>query len=181
MWWSETLSRRAALGVGVARGSRALGALGTFGALAALPGCGFQLRQPPSLSFASISLLGFAPRSALAEELRRQLLTQVQVLDDSNKAAVVLQALEDKRERSVVASTSAAQVRELRLRLKLSFRVQTPAGRELTPRVELLAQRDLSYSETAALAKEQEELVLFRDMQADIVAQVLRRLAALSL
>ena len=149
------------------------------GSAAALTGCGFQLRRPPELNFQSIALTGFAPRSPLAEELRRQLLLQVRVLDTPDKAQVVLHALEDQRERSVVASTSAAQVRELQLRLKLNFRAHTPGGRELIPRSELLLQRDMSYSENAALAKEFEEAELFRELQADLVGQVLRRLAAI--
>jgi LPS-assembly lipoprotein len=44
--------------------------------------------------------------------------------------------------------------------------------------VELLQQRDISYSESAALAKEAEEALLYRDMQTDVVQQTLRRLAA---
>jgi LPS-assembly lipoprotein len=148
------------------------------GAALLVSGCGFQLRQPPRLSFASIALMGFAPRSPMADELGRQLRQQVRVLDTPDKADVVLQVLEDVRERSVVASTSAAQVRELQLRLKFHFRAQTPGGRELIPRVELLLLRDLNYSETAALGKELEEAELFRDLMADVVGQVLRRLAA---
>jgi LPS-assembly lipoprotein len=150
----------------------------TLAAAGGMAGCGFELRRPPRLGFESIALTGFAPRSPLAEELRRQLLQQVRVLDTPARAQVVLHALEDQRERSVVASTSAAQVRELQLRLKLNFRAHTPSGRELIARSELLLQRDLSYSETAALAKEFEEAELFREMQADLVGQVLRRLAA---
>jgi LPS-assembly lipoprotein len=38
--------------------------------------------------------------------------------------------------------------------------------------------RDLNFSENAALAKEFEQEALFRDMQSDVVLQVLRRLAA---
>ena len=146
-----------------------------------LGGCGFALRRPPTLAFQSIALVGFAPRSPLAEDLRRELLKQVRVLDNPALAQVVLQALDDGRERSVVASTTAAQVRELQLRLKFNFRAQTPLGRELIPRAELLLKRDLSYSETQALAKEVEEAELFREMQADVVAQVMRRLAAVNL
>ncbi len=145
---------------------------------AAMGGCGFTLRRPPRLAIRTIALVGFAPRSPLAEALRRELLQQVSVLDDAAKAQVVLRALDDARERSVVASTAAAQVRELQLRLKFNFRADTPGGRELIPRVELLLKRDLSYSETQALAKEAEEAELFREMQADVVTQVLRRLAA---
>ena len=151
----------------------------TGGALL-LGGCGFKLRQPAKLSFASIALTGCGRRSTLAEELRRQLAQQVQVLESPDKADVVLEVLDDQREKSVVASTAAAQVRELQLRLKFSFRARAPGGRELIPRVDLLVKRDLSYSETAALAKEAEEAELFREMQTDVVAQVLRRLAAVT-
>jgi LPS-assembly lipoprotein len=143
-----------------------------------LAGCGFELRRPPRLAFQRIALTGFAKRSPLAEEFRRQLGAQVKVLDDPAQSQVVLHAIDDARERSVVASTSAAQVRELQLRLKFNFRAHTPLGRELIPRAELLLSRDLSYSETAALAKEAEEAELYREMQADVVTQVLRRLAA---
>ena len=146
----------------------------------ALAGCGFRLRQPARVSFASIALVGFAPRSPLAEELKRQLLQQVKVLDAPDKAEVILQALDDVREKSVVASTAAAQVRDMQLRLKFNFRARTPGGRELISRAELLVSRDLSYSETAALAKEQEEATLYREMQGDVVAQVMRRLASVT-
>ena len=77
-----------------------------------------------------------------------------------------------------MATTSAAQVRELQLRLKLIFRAHTPGGRELIARSELLLLRDMNYSENAALAKEFEESEIFREMQTDLVGQVLRRLAA---
>ena len=155
-------------------------ALASAGASFALAGCGFDLRQPARVSFSSIALVGFARRSPLADELKRQLQKQVSVLEAPDKAEVVLQALDDVREKSVVASTAAAQVRELQLRLKFNFRARTPGGRELIPRAELMVSRDLSYSETAALAKEHEEAELFREMQSDIVAQVLRRLAAVT-
>lgn len=173
MWSSEAagLRRRAAL-LAVISGAAGLGPLA---------GCGFHIRQPARLTFGSISLAGFAPRSPLAEALRRELARSVRVLEPPAAPDVVLRALEDRRERIVVASTSAAQVRELKLRLSLHFRALTPSGRELIPRVELLIDRDLSYNETAALAKEQEEAELFRDMQSDVVAQVLRRLASVSL
>ena len=74
-----------------------LPALAALSALPALTGCGFQLRRPPELTFNSIALTGFTPRSPLAEELRRQLLLQVRVLDAPDKAQVVLHAMEDQR------------------------------------------------------------------------------------
>ena len=57
----------------------------------------------------------------------------------------------------------------------------TPAGQLLLPASDLLQTRDMSYNETAALAKQQEELLLYRAMEDDIVAQVLRRLSSIKL
>jgi LPS-assembly lipoprotein len=61
----------------------------------------------------------------------------------------------------------------------LHYRAHTPTGRELLPTEELLLTRDLNYNETDALAKEYEEAQLYRDMQTDLVAQVLKRLSTL--
>lgn len=154
-------------------------ALGALGA-AALAGCGFELRRAPELRFSSLALAGFKPKSTLADELRRQIGTSTTtiVADSPAQAQVVLEALTDAREKSVVASTAFGQVRELQLRSRFGFRLRTPAGRELIPATEILLSRDMSYSESAALAKEQEEEALYRSMQNDIAAQVLRRLAS---
>jgi LPS-assembly lipoprotein len=157
-----------------------LAALLLAGAL--LAGCGFAMRQPPDLDFKQIALRGFARDSAMAEELRRQLRASpgVDVVDGSNGADAVITALQDGLERVVAASTSAGQVRELTLRARLRFEVRDGAGRELIAATELLQTRDMSYTESTALAKEQEARLLGRAMQADVASQVLRRLAALS-
>jgi LPS-assembly lipoprotein len=144
-----------------------------------LAGCGFQLRGTPPMAFQTITLTGFAPRSPMADALRRSLADRVRVVDPPATADVVLHAMADRRERNVVATTSAAQVRELQLRVVLQFRAHTPGGRELLAAAELLQTRDLTFAESAALAKEHEENELFSDMQADLVAQVMRRLAAI--
>ena len=146
----------------------------------ALAGCGFELRRAPELRFRSLQLSGFGANSPLADELRQQINASrtTLVVETAAQAQVVLEALADARERSVVASTAAGQVRELQLRARLNFRLRTPEGKELIPATEILLSRDMSYSESAALAKEQEEALLFRAMQSDIVAQVMRRLAA---
>ena len=150
-------------------------------AAAVLAGCGFQLRQAPRLPFRSMALVGFAPQSALADALRMQLRdSQVLLLEAPATAQVVFEALTDARERSVVASTAAGQVREVQLRVRLRFRVATPAGKLLLAADELLLSRDMSYSETAALAKAQEEALLYRAMDEDIVGQVMHRLAAIA-
>ena len=149
--------------------------LGALAALGWLTGCGFELRRTPPLPFSRIALTGFAARSPLGAELRTRL-GELAVASPA-QAEVVLQVLTDRREKSVVASTAAGQVRELQLRLRFEFRLNTPGGRELIPATELLLSRDLSYSESLALAKAQEETEIYAAMQTDIVQQLLRRLA----
>jgi LPS-assembly lipoprotein len=150
--------------------------LGVVGNVA-LAACGFELRGTPELPFSRIALEGFAARSPRADELKRALSQSAEVVTGADRAQVVLHAVTDTREKGVVASTAAGQVRELQLRVRLAFRLSTPAGAELIPATELLLTRDMSYSESVALAKEYEEVQLYRAMQSDIVAQVMRRLA----
>jgi LPS-assembly lipoprotein len=69
-------------------------------------------------------------------------------------------------------------VREFQLRLRLKFRLRTVGGKDLIEETELLQQRDISFSESAALSKEVEEAQLYRNMQSDLVQQLSRRLAA---
>ena len=149
-------------------------------AAAAFAGCGFELRQAPQVPFRTMALLGFAANSQLAAAVKQRLAaSQVQVIDAPARADAVLEAFTEAREKSVVTSTSAGQVREVQLRVKLRFRVATANGRLLLAVDELLLTRDMSYTETAALAKAQEETLLYRAMEDDIAAQVLRRLAAI--
>ncbi len=146
-------------------------------AAAAVAGCGFQLRRPPELPFSRLALSGFAPRSPLADELKRTLAQTVEVVEQVNQAEAVLQSLVDRREKSVTASTAAGQVRGLQLRVRFEFRLVTPGGREYIPDTVLQLARDMSYSETFELAKEQEEQQLYAAMQTDIVQLLMRRLA----
>ncbi len=145
-----------------------------------LAGCGFGLRRPPELKFRTIQLTGFKPRSPLLAELTASInaSTTTLVVEAAAQAQVVLEAIADAREKSVVASTAVGQVREFQLRSRFNFRLRTVAGKDLIAPTEILLNRDLSYIETLALAKEQEEATLYRAMQSDIVAQVLRRLAS---
>ena len=81
----------------------------------------------------------------------------------------------------MVGVNASGQVREFQLRIRVRLKLSTPQGKELIPEDEILLQRDISYNESAALAKEAEENLLYRDMQSDITQQILRRLAAVKL
>ncbi|MGM9482765.1 LPS-assembly lipoprotein LptE [Roseateles sp. NT4] len=150
--------------------------------LTALTGCGFELRHEPVLSFQTLALTGFPPESPLAAGLKRQIKrTPVQLVEDPARAQVVLEALREYRDRTVVASTSVGQVREWSLRLQFDYLIRTAAGELLVPKVELRLSRDMNFTETTALAKEQEAANLYGAMHSDAIAQVMRRLAAVKL
>lgn len=146
-----------------------------------LGGCGFQLRQTGDFPFKTL-LADFPVSTPLGAELRRQLVAtgRIEVLTEAKQAQpadVVLDMLQEQRQRVVVGTNASGQVRELQLRMTVKFRLRTPDGVEWVEPVELYQQRDLSFNETAALSKEIEEAMLYRDMQNDIVQQIVRRLS----
>ncbi|MBH9551735.1 LPS-assembly lipoprotein LptE [Inhella gelatinilytica] len=149
---------------------------------ALLAGCGFQLRQAPQLPMERLHLSGFGERSPLRLALERQLArTPVQVVPQRSQAQVVLEVLRESHHRVAVASTAAGQVRAWQLHLVLSYRLTTPQDEVLLPTSELHLTRDLSTTESLALAKEAEEADLRRAMHAEAVSLLLRRLAAIRL
>jgi LPS-assembly lipoprotein len=152
------------------------------GAVFGLSACGFALRKAPNYAFQTL-YSGVAETSTLGTELNRNLEAggTVRVIRDARRIAeaqVVLDVLNDQREKVVVGVNASGQVREFQLRLRFSFRLRTLEGKILIPPSEILLQRDISFNESAVLAKETEEALLYRDMQSDIVQQILRRLAS---
>lgn len=144
-----------------------------------LGACGFELRKAPDFAFSTI-LIGSAETSTLGNELKRSIASsgKVTVVTAPDKAQVLLDVLQDQREKVVVGLNASGQVREFQLRIRFKFKLRTPAGKELIGETELLQQRDISFNESAVLSKEAEENLLYRDMQTDIVQQLMRRLAA---
>ena len=147
----------------------------------ALSGCGFRLRGDLQFPFQTIALQP-ANGGAVLQDLQRALSRSVQVLAPEAplaQADLVFYMLQEAREKTVVGLNSSGQVRELQLRLRVSFKLSQPSGTEVLPATDLVQQRDISYNEAAALAKESEEALLYRDMQGDMVQQIMRRLASL--
>lgn len=151
-----------------------------------LTGCGFALRQAPTFAFDSVQVTG-SENTSMSRALQQAMLASgIQVTNSSAASQagtpvtpqVVLAVLVDQHERVVSGQNESGEVRELTLRARFRFRLSTPAGKYLLEETELLLERDISFSETAALSKAAEENMMFRDMDGDIVQQVVRRLAA---
>jgi len=168
----NALSRQSAL----SRRALVLGAA-AWGSLV-LAGCGFELRKAPIYAFKTLSVPG---RSAFVAYVRRNIAAAgtVTIVPEAQQATAdaVLDILGENRDRVVVSTNSAGEVRELNVRLTVRFRLRTPAGKDLLTG-DIQQRRDVTYNETNALAKDAEIELLYRDMQNDIAQQILRRLAA---
>ena len=148
-------------------------------AVVGLAGCGFRLRQPVALPFRRLALTGVS--SDMERALRIAAGPAVEWVAVPAQAEVQLVATASARERTVASYTPTRRVSEFQLRARLRYRAQTPAGRVLLPEAELVLNRELSYGETYALGKEQEEARLYADMETDIALQVMRRLGTVRL
>ena len=147
-------------------------------------GCGFALRKAPDFAFKTL-FSPFAENSAVGVELKRTLESggNVRVITDVrqiDQAEVILDVLLDQREKSVVSLNASGQVREFQLRIRFQFKLRSAKGADLITATEIVQQRDISFNESAVLAKESEEALLYRDMQSDIIQQIMRRLAAVT-
>jgi LPS-assembly lipoprotein len=141
--------------------------------------CGFQLRGQAKLPFQTL-YVGFPEISTLGTELKRNIIagTSTKLVNNPNEAQAILTVVAQEQSKTILSFDTAGRVREYQLRFRLRFRVHDPQGRDYLPQNEILITRDISFNDAQVLAKEAEEVLLYRDMQTDMVQQVLRRLAA---
>jgi len=146
--------------------------------LLTLAACGFRLRGTADVPFETIFLPGATGGIALDLKRNIQVGTNAKVVDDAAKAEAVLQFTEETKQKEVLSLTGTGKVREFQLRYRVGFRVHDGKGGDYVPQSTIQLTRDVTFNDTEILAKEQEEQILFRDMQTDMVQQILRRLAA---
>lgn len=154
----------------------------TAGAASLLGACGFQLRgtNQTALPFKTI-YLGFPDNSPLGTELRRYIQSggSTTVVRTPQQAEAILDVLSETREKIILSLNSQGRVREYSLYYKFNFRLRDNPGKILLAPTQIVLKRDISFNESQVLSKEAEEALLYRDMQSDLVQQILRRLAAL--
>jgi LPS-assembly lipoprotein len=143
-----------------------------------LAGCGFHLRGPQPLAFSTIHI-GAGQYSPLGVALRRQvaLSGSTKVEEDPAKAETKLVILANQRSREILSLTATGRVREYELTQLIRFSLVDTQGKELLVPTSLTVRREYTFDDEQVLGKEQEELLLFEDMQNDLVRQMMRRLA----
>ena len=166
---------------------RGAGALLVAAALAgSLSACGFHLRGSGghyTLPFPAM-YVGLPESSPLAIDLKRNIRVNgnTVVVSDPAKADGVIEVLTDPektRTKSILSLNSNGRVREYLLAYNIVFRVRDKLGNELLAPTTISLNRPITFDETQLLAKEQEEALLYKDMQTDLVQQMMRRMAAI--
>jgi LPS-assembly lipoprotein len=144
----------------------------------ALAGCGFHLRGKATYPFTTIAVN--APSApALATQLRRALdETGSAKVVDAKDAQVILDIPTVADDKEVLSLSGAGSVQEYLLVKRVGFRLHDAQGNDWLPPAEISVRRSYTFSESEVLARGTQEQQLLKEMQSDVVQQLLRRLQA---
>lgn len=146
-----------------------------------LASCGFHLqgRQPLPEAFANTFVETRDEQTDFVQDLRKALLAaNVKVIATKGSSGAVISVLEDELTEKVLSVSARNIPTEYELTYKVRFTV-TSGDQKLIDDEEISATRDFSFDETQLLAKEREQEILSQALARDLVALVMRRLAAL--
>lgn len=148
-----------------------------------LSACGFKLRGSvlgQNLPFKSI-YINLPENSPLGTELRRNIRGsgEVKLTTKAKDAEATLDVTNESREKVIQSLNSQGRVREFGLYYRVTIRVLDSNKAELLSPTVITLKRDITYNEDVVLAKEAEEAMLYKDMQSDLVQQILRRIASI--
>lgn len=142
-----------------------------------LAACGFQLRGAAPTDLKALHLTTAAP-SQVAIEIRRQLSGgATKIVPTRQGSDAQLRILSESAEKTIQTLTGTGRVYDYQLRLRVGFQVTDAAETPIVAPTEIEVRRIITYSETAPLAKEVEEQLLFADMRVEAAAQILRRIS----
>ncbi len=141
--------------------------------------CGFQLRGAYSLPFETL-YIAQPESSELHAVIKRSVeaSTATRVVRSPQEAQATLSVLGDTPQKRILSLNSAGRVREFQLERTFVFRVTDPQGRDFLPQSTIRISRDMTFDDAAVLSKQAEEALLWKDIQNDLIQQLLRRLSA---
>ncbi|MFN3883591.1 MAG: LPS assembly lipoprotein LptE [Rhodocyclaceae bacterium] len=145
-----------------------------------LSGCGFQLRGSYGLPWETLAISGLPENSELYFQIKRGIESGslTKVVTDAKTASATLVVLQNHQHKSILSLSAKGLVREFQLTRSFMYRVQDAQGKELQPASQIVLQREMTFDDERVFAKEAEEAIIWREMQNDLVSQLMRRLAA---
>jgi len=147
---------------------------------ALMAGCGFQLRRLDNIPFATLYI--DAPAGgAVAQRIRSSLASNknTRIVPTAAEAEAVLHLGQEERTKVILSLSGAGRVTEYRLGLRLSYSVSGRGERSLAEAENIELIRDMTYDDSALLAKGAEEQLLYRDMEDNAALRIVRRLQGL--
>lgn len=148
----------------------------------ALSACGFQLRGSYDLPWETLAIGGVPENNELYFQIKRSIEagSLTKVVPDAKEAKATLVILQNLQHKNILTLSGKGLVREFQLTRTFLYRIQDAQGKPLLPDSQIVLQRDMTFDDERIFAKEAEEAMLWREMQQDMVQQLLRRLAASS-
>lgn len=141
-------------------------------------GCGFQLRGSYSLPYESIYISGPDYAIVIAGLKRAVRSSGTRLADTPNDAEANFLPTGELRMPMILSLSSSGRVREKRLTYRYNYRIVDNKQRDLVLPGTVEIYRDITYADSDVLAKTQEEDFLWKDMEKDVVDQLMRRIAA---
>jgi LPS-assembly lipoprotein len=131
------------------------------------------------MPFASV-FVSATSASVVASALKRELTNSpAKLMTTAKDAEAQLNIVVDRRDRQILSLSGAGRVREYELKLLVRYQLVDAKGGVYIPTSEIQLSRILSYDDSLIIAKQQEEALLYQDMERDAVAQIMRRMAAI--
>jgi LPS-assembly lipoprotein len=142
----------------------------------AMAGCGFHLRGDVHYAFTTLYVNAPAA-SPIATELKRSLEGYGTTLTETAAAAqVTLDISNVADDKEVLSLSGGGRVREYALIKRVTFALHDATGHDWLPAGQIVIRRSYSFNESEVLAREAQEARLLKEMQADVVQQIIRRM-----
>lgn len=141
--------------------------------------CGFQLRGSYPLPFDNL-YIALPETTELHAQLKRSIAagSNVRIVNAQKEAQATLIVVSDVPAKNILSLSATGRAREYELVRTFTFRLAGNKGGDWLPQSQIVLRRSISFSDDLVLSKEAEEILLWRDIQNDLVQQILRRLAA---
>ncbi|MBX9636289.1 MAG: hypothetical protein DU489_14010 [Nitrosomonas sp.] len=146
-----------------------------------LTACGFKLRgQISSLPFKTL-YISAPDGNTIGMNLERAIGTSstTKVVANAEDAEATLEVISATSERIILSLSGGGRVRDFNLLYRVRYRLYDKQNVEIVPHTEVTLTRVLPFLDAQILAKEAEERLLQKDMEADAIQQMLWRLSTI--
>jgi len=152
-----------------------------LGMALALTACGFQLRGSDLRSSVAKAYVQAAPRHSYEAPMRSALeRAGVEVLDSRTADALVIDLLDERRDRRSISVSESAVAAEYEVVVGVLFGVRDGAGNQLIMPQWLERERVYRADRDNILGSSEERALLEREMQNELIQQIIRSVDALA-